>query len=83
MRAWPATASERLAIAAVTHFCQAMLQYVRQELRKAGLSDEHAVAFLSKLRRSILARPDAGLAEYHEFCSHLEINEEEACFRVR
>ena len=79
VRAWPATASERPAIAAVTHCFEAMLQYVRQELTKAGLGDEHADAFLTKLRRSFLARPDAGLADFHEFCCRLEVNEEEVC----
>ena len=59
-----------------------MLQYVRQELMKAGLRDEHADAFLMNLRRSILARPDAGLAEFNKFCRRLEINEEEVCVRV-
>ena len=49
---------------------------------KAGLRDEHADAFLMNLRRSILARPDAGLAEFNKFCRRLEINEEELCVRV-
>ena len=65
------------------HGSQVMLQYVRQELTKAGLGDEHADAFLSKLRRSILARPDAGLAAFHEFCCRLEVNEEEVCGQAR
>ena len=83
MRAWPATASERPALATVTHLFQAMLQYVRQELMEAGLSDRHADAFLSELRRSIIARPDAGLAEFHEFCRRLDIYEKAVCVRAR
>ena len=66
-----------------TSLFQAMLQYVRQELMKAGLSDEHADAFLSKLRRSIIARPDAGLADFHELCCCLKIKEEEVCSQPR
>ena len=63
--------------------CQCMLQYVRQELMKAGLGDEHADAFLTKLRRSTLARPDAGLADFHDLCCRLDINEEEVCGQSR
>ena len=53
------------------------VQYIRQELMNAGLSREHADAFLSSLRRSTLARPDAGLAEFAELCRLLEIGQEE------
>ena len=58
------------------------MQYVRQELVAAGLGDEHAEEFLSNLRRSTLARPDAGLAEFHDLCCLLDIKEEEVCFQV-
>ena len=53
-----------------------MLQYIRTELMNAGLDDQEADAFVSKLRRSTLARPDAGLAEFHELCRLLEIGQE-------
>ena len=60
-----------------------ILQYVRQELMEAGMGHEHADAFLSNLRRSTLARPDAGLAEFRELVRLLQIGEEEVCFQVR
>ena len=53
-----------------------MLQYIRTELMNAGLDDQEADAFVSKLRRSTLARPDAGLAEFRELCRLLEIGQE-------
>ena len=60
-----------------------IMQYMKQQLLEAGLEEEHAKEFLSSLQRSTLARPDAGLTEFHECCGRLQLNVKEVCSNDR